>query len=41
VSAQRGVDAREDPRLGHDHLAANRFFRRRAKDVDATQTAEM
>ena len=41
VSSQRGVDAREHPCLGHDHLAADRFFGRRAKDVDAAQAAEM
>ena len=41
VSAQRGVDAREDPGLGHDHLAADRFFRRRAKDVDPAPTSQM
>ena len=35
VRAQRGVDAGEDPRVGHDHLAADGFFGRRAEDVDA------
>ena len=35
MSAQRGVDAGEEPGLGHDHLAADRFFGRRAEDVDA------
>ena len=41
MSAQRGIDARENPGLGHDHLAADRFFGRRAEDVDAAQATEV
>ena len=41
VGAQCGVDAREHSGLGHDHLAADRFFGRRAEDVDPAPTSQM
>ena len=40
VGAHRGVDAREHTCVGHDHLAADRFFGRRAEDFDAAPVTQ-